>query len=286
MRVPRRARRHPGRHAIRSETRSAGRRARPGTDPAGDPAGAADPVDAPTGPVQLARSGDDPATDTLAEEGGDGASAARTPTLLEQMGGVSGIVASGVPVVVFVVAQAVFGNLVASIVAAVGSAVAVAVARLVRGEAVQPALSGLLGVAVCALVAWRTGEAKGFFLLGIWTSLVYGGVFLLSVLVRRPLVGVLWHLVNGEGQQWRRDPRVVRGYDLASLAWVLVFGARFVVQRWLYDSAYADTWLGWVRIAMGLPLALVAGAVTVWAIRRSRRAAHDEPETASRAPAE
>ncbi|GAA4886006.1 DUF3159 domain-containing protein [Actinomycetospora straminea] len=191
------------------------------------------------------------------------------------MGGISGIVSSGVPVVVFVVVQAIAGNLVASIVAAVVSAVAVAAWRLMRGEAVQPALSGLLGVAVCAFVAWRTGEARGFFLLGIWTSLVYGGVFLVSVLVRRPLVGVIWHLVNGEGQDWRRDPRILRAYDIASLAWVAVFGARFVVQRWLYDSVYADTWLGWVRIAMGVPLAALAAAVTVWAIRRSRRAPAD-----------
>ncbi|HWN29039.1 MAG TPA: DUF3159 domain-containing protein, partial [Actinomycetospora sp.] len=194
-----------------------------------------DPIDDVDGPA------DEPADEP--EEPGE----PRTPTLLDQMGGVSGIVASGVPVVVFVVAQAVAGNLVVSIVAAVASALAVAGWRLVRGEAVQPALSGLLGVAVCAVVAWRTGEAKGFFLLGIWTSLVYGGVFLLSVIVRRPLVGVVWHLVNGEGQDWRRDRRVLRAYDLASLAWVLVFGARFVVQRWLYDSQYADTWLGWAR---------------------------------------
>ena len=217
------------------------------------------------------------------DEVGEDAPAPRTPTLLDQMGGVSGIIASGVPVVVFVVAQALFGNLLASIAAAVGSAVAVAIWRFVRGDAVQPALSGLLGVAVCAFIAWRTGEARGFFLLGIWTSLAYGGVFLLSVIARRPLVGVIWHLVNGEGQDWRRDPRVLRGYDIASLAWVVVFGARFVVQRWLYDSVYADTWLGWVRIAMGVPLAALAAAVTVWAIRRSRQAAHGEPDPAPRA---
>ena len=264
----------PRETAIRPETRSTG-----------------DPVDPPTGPVDLRRA--DPPTESFEpaapaevdaelEEVEQDAPAPRNPTLLDQMGGVSGILASGVPVVVFVVAQALFGNLVASIAAAVGSAVAVAIWRFVRGDAVQPALSGLLGVAVCAFIAWRTGEAKGFFLLGIWTSLAYGGVFLLSVIVRRPLVGVIWHLVNGEGQGWRRDPRVLRGYDIASLAWVVVFGARFVVQRWLYDSVYADTWLGWVRIAMGVPLAALAAAVTVWAIRRSRQAAHDEPEPASR----
>jgi hypothetical protein len=204
----------------------------------------------------------------------------RAPTLLEQMGGVSGLVASAVPVVVFVVAQAIFHALVASIVAAVAASVAVAGWRLVRGEKLQPAFSGLFGVAVCAFVAWRTGQAKGFFLVGIWTSLIYGGVFAISILVRRPLVGTLWHLVNGEGQGWRRSARLRRGYDLATLAWVVVFGARFVVQRWLYDSAYADTWLGWVRLAMGVPLALLAAAVTVWAIRRATEEAKAEREDA------
>jgi hypothetical protein len=228
--------------------------------------------------VEVPRAGDDPPTEVLGTPPADEEPEPepRAPTLLDQMGGVSGIVASGVPVVVFVVVQAIVGNLVASIVAAVASALVVAGWRLARGEPVQPALSGLLGVAVCAVIAWRTGEARGFFLLGIWTSLVYGGVFLLSVIVRRPLVGVIWHLVNGEGQGWRRDPRVLRAYDLASLAWVLVFGARFVVQRWLYDSVYADTWLGWARIAMGVPLAALAAAVTVWAIRRDRHVTRED----------
>ncbi len=211
-----------------------------------------------------------------ADDGSEEAGEARTPTLLEQMGGVSGLIASAVPVVVFVVAQALFHTLVASIIAAVVGSAAVAVWRLVRGEKLQPAFSGLFGVAVCAFIAWRTGQAKGFFLLGIWTSLIYGGVFAISILVRRPLVGTLWHLVNGEGQHWRRSARLRRGYDLATLAWVVVFGARFVVQRWLYDSAYADTWLGWVRLAMGVPLALLAAAVTVWAIRRATEEAKAE----------
>jgi hypothetical protein len=222
------------------------------------------------------RDRDDRDRDDRDDDGSD--TGERAPTLLEQMGGVSGLVASAVPVVVFVVAQAIFHTLVASIAAAVAASVAVAVWRLVRGEKLQPAFSGLFGVAVCALVAWRTGQAKGFFLVGIWTSLIYGGVFAISILVRRPLVGTLWHLVNGEGQRWRRSARLRRGYDLATLAWVVVFGARFVVQRWLYDSAYADTWLGWVRLAMGVPLALLAAAVTVWAIRRATEEAKAERE--------
>jgi hypothetical protein len=274
------------------------------TDPAGSRA-AGRPVasrtprpDAPTAPVDgragtrplrdgrvarpavVDRDGDDPDRDRDDPDDDGSDTGERAPTLLEQMGGVSGLVASAVPVVVFVVAQAIFHTLVASIVAAVAASVAVAVWRLVRGEKLQPAFSGLFGVAVCAFVAWRTGQAKGFFLLGIWTSLIYGGVFAISILVRRPLVGTLWHLVNGEGQRWRQSARLRRGYDLATLAWVVVFGARFAVQRWLYDSAYADTWLGWVRLAMGVPLALLAAAVTVWAIRRATEEAKAEREDA------
>ncbi|MCD2196841.1 DUF3159 domain-containing protein [Actinomycetospora endophytica] len=249
--------------------------------------------DPPTAPV-AGRAGTAPVRDgRVGRHGSDGGSGAedeadgsaeaaeeRAPTLLEQMGGVTGVISSAVPVIVFVVVQAIFHALVASIIAAVVSAVAVAVYRLVRGEKLQPAFSGLFGVAVCAFIAWRTGQAKGFFLLGIWTSLLYGGVFLISMIVRWPLVGTLWHLVNGDGQGWRRSAYLRRGYDIATLAWVVVFGARFVVQRWLYDSAYADTWLGWVRLAMGVPLAVLAAAVTVWAIRRATAEAKAEEEAA------
>lgn len=192
------------------------------------------------------------------------------PTLLDQMGGVSGMVASAAPVVAFVIVQAVLSTLLVSVIVALGVAAAIAVWRLVRGEALQPALAGLLGVGVCAFFAYRTGDAKGFYLPGIITSSAYGAVFLVSVLVRWPLVGVIWHAVNSHGQGWRASPRLRRAYDLASLAWVVVFAARAIVQGLLYDSQYADDWLGWVRLAMGIPLAALAALVTIWAIGRSR----------------
>lgn len=192
------------------------------------------------------------------------------PTLLEQMGGISGLVSSSVPVLVFVLVNTVV-SLTPAIWAALGVAVAITVWRLVRREALQPAVSGLLGVAVAAYLAHRTGSAKGFFLLGIWTSLVYGGVFLVSVLVRRPLVGVAWSVLNGHGWAWRQHRAAVRAYDVATLAWAAVFGARFAVQAWLYGSDETG-WLAAARLAMGWPLTAVALLVTVWAVRRSDRA--------------
>jgi uncharacterized transporter YbjL len=53
---------------------------------------------------------------------------------------------------------------------------------------------------------------------------------------------------------------------VATLTWVLVFAARFVVQRWLYDEDQTG-WLAFARLAMGYPLTAVALVVTVWAVR-------------------
>ncbi|MBF6463987.1 DUF3159 domain-containing protein [Nocardia beijingensis] len=188
-------------------------------------------------------------------------------TLLEQLGGFSGLIYSTLPVVVFVPVNS-FAGLAAAIWSALGVAAAILLWRLVRRDPVQPAISGFFGVGICAFIAYRMGEAKGFFLFGIYTSLVYAGVFLASILVRRPLVGVIWGVLNGHGSDWRSDPRSVRLYDLATATWIMVFGARYLVQSQLYDTDRTG-WLAFARIAMGWPLTAVALGVTIWAVRRA-----------------
>ncbi len=202
------------------------------------------------------------------------------PTLLQQMGGVGGLIQSGLPSVVFVVANAAAGLPVA-VVAAVASAIAVAVFRLLRREPVQPAVSGLLGVAIAAFIAYQTGSAKDYFLLGIWANFGLAVVFFVSVLLHRPLVGVLWNLLDSNRQAWRSDAHSRLGYDVATLALTAVFAARFVVQNWLYGEG-STGWLAFARIAMGYPLAAVALLVVVWSVRRSTRHLAAQSEAAER----
>ena len=191
----------------------------------------------------------------------------KQPTLLEQMGGVSGVIYSSVPVLVFVLVNAIF-SLQPAIWSAVGSAVLILALQIVRKKPVQPAVSGFFGVVIAALIATWTGSAKGFFLFGIWASLVYGSLFLASVVVRWPLVGVIWAFVNGYEMSWRSDRKAVRAYDLATLACAAIFAARFIVQRWLYNEDQTG-WLAFARIVMGYPLTALALAVTVWAVTRA-----------------
>ena len=200
--------------------------------------------------------------------------------LLAQMGGVSGLIYSTLPVVVFVPVSTTLG-LIPAICAALAVAVLVLIWRLWRRESTQPAVSGFIGVAICAGIAYVMGESRGYFLLGIWSSLLWAAVFGLSVLVRRPAIGYVWGWLNGHGSGWRQVHRAVVAFDLATLTWVVVFASRFVVQQHLYDLNQTG-WLGVARIAMGWPLTALAALVTYLAIRAAQKAVRaSQPEPSS-----
>ncbi|AKK27280.1 membrane protein [Mycobacterium sp. EPa45] len=220
-------------------------------------------------PVEDSDRTDGPSTDDVAAPPEEKTAA---QALLAQMGGVSGLIYSAVPVAVFVPVSTAFG-LTAAIFAALGLAALILVWRLIRRESVQPAVSGFLGVGVSALIAWIVGASKGYFLLGIWTSLIWAAVFAISVVIRRPIVGYAWSWVNTKDRGWRRSRRAVLAFDLATLTWVLVFASRFAVQHHLYDADQTG-WLGVARIAMGWPLTALAALVTYVAIRAAQRAIH------------
>ncbi|MCA2322654.1 DUF3159 domain-containing protein [Mycobacterium intracellulare] len=200
--------------------------------------------------------------------------------LLAQAGGVSGVIYSSLPVVVFVIVSSVSG-LVPAIAAALGVAALVLLWRLIRRDSPQPALSGFFGVALCALIAYVLGESKGYFLLGIWMSLVWAVVVAASVAIRRPLVGYAWSWATGRGDGWRSVPRAVLAFDIASLGWVLVFTSRFVVQGLLYDADRTG-WLAAARIGMGWPLTVLAALATYAAIKSAQRAIAAGAELAPR----
>lgn len=228
--------------------------------------------------------------DTTGPADAAAAEANAEPTLnaqavLAQMGGISGLIYSSLPVLVFVPISSLFG-LVPAIYAALGVATLILVWRLIRRETLQPAFSGFFAVGISVLIAYIVGESKGYFLLGIWSSLVYAGVFALSVVIRRPLVGYVWGWANGRDRGWRRVRRAVLAFDVATMVWAVVFAARFIVQNHLYDDDQTGL-LGVARIAMGWPLTAVAALVTYLAIRSAQRTLHaHESQDAEPADAE
>jgi hypothetical protein len=193
--------------------------------------------------------------------------------VLEQMGGISGLIYSSLPILVFVPVSSLAG-LMPAIFAALGVAILILIWRLIRKDSLQPAFSGFFAVGISALIAYLVGASKGYFLLGIWSSLLYAAVFAVSVVIRRPVVGYVWGWVNQHDRGWRKVRKAVFAFDVATVVWVVVFGARFVVQNHLYDADQTGM-LGVARIAMGWPLTGVAALVTYLAIRTAQRALHE-----------
>lgn len=192
-----------------------------------------------------------------------------TTSVVAQLGGVSGMVYSALPVVAFVVA-----NALVALPVAIGIAIAIAVVitawRRYRGEPWVQAAGGLIGVAVAGGIAAWTGSAGGYFLVGIWISAVAAVGVLVTLVVRRPVTGLLWNVLHGNRHAWREDRPTLLAHDVATGVLAVLFAARAVVQGLLY-GADATGWLAFARIAMGTPLLALALLVAFWAFRRSTR---------------
>ena len=242
--------------------------------------------------------------------------------VLEQLGGVRGMVDSALPTVAFIVANAVDG-LRTGIWAAVAAAVLIFVLRLVRRESVQQAMSGLFAVGIAVAIAAFSGEARNFFAFGIVRNAAIALVLLGSIPLRRPLVGVVAeflapshlgamsaHRLPGMGRgierasavlhhreppargepdpdpelHWREDPRLVRAYGWLTLLWGVTFLLRVLVQGVLYQANDVSL-LGTTSIVLGLPLTAVDVVVTLWVVSRlHRHRCPPEPATTTDAP--
>src|SRR5918999_4593510 len=137
--------------------------------------------------------------------------AAAPPPLFDAVGGPLGVAEPALPAAAFVVTYTVSGqDTTAAIVAAVALGVIFAVARIVRGQTVQFALAGLGGLALSAYVVSRTGKAEDFFLPGLLANAGYALAYLVSILVRWPLLGIIVASLRGGDMSWRKDPVQVR----------------------------------------------------------------------------
>lgn len=178
--------------------------------------------------------------------------------LADAVGGWRGLVETSLPGIVFVTVFLLTRDLRTSLVAAVSLAGLAVLLRLVQRTPLTQAFSGVVGVVVGVVWAWRTGEAQDYFTWGLWVNASWCAGALLSVLLRWPAVGVVVSLLRGEDMSWRTDPErrgLRRRYVAASLLWAGLFGARLAVQVPLYLQGDAAVgWLGTAKLAMGVPL--------------------------------
>ncbi|WP_430869097.1 DUF3159 domain-containing protein [Demequina aurantiaca] len=169
------------------------------------------------------------------------------------IGGPRGFVESILPGLVFVVAYITVGGFKVPVIASVGIVVVMVVARLVQRTPVTQAMSGVFGVALGAVWAWRAGDAGEYFLPGLWINAVYLVGVLITMAVGWPIVGVAVGLFRGIGTSWRKDREIRRRMQWATLVLAATFGLRLLVQVPLYLAGNV-TALGTAKLAMGIPL--------------------------------
>ena len=201
-------------------------------------------------------------------------------SLSDAVGGPRGLVEAVLPGLVFVVTITATRSLAWAGGLALGVAALASVARLVSRQPLQQALAGAVGVGICALTAWRTGDAADFYWWGLLLNAVYAVVLAVSTLPLPkagplPVTGLLVAAATGGDGAWRTDPARLRLHQRLTWMWVGLFALRLAVQTPLY-LAGAVTALGVARLAMGIPLFAAAAWVT-WLVLRRVSPPQDRP---------
>jgi hypothetical protein len=204
--------------------------------------------------------------------------------IIAAMGGTRGLLESSIPGVAF---AAVYAFTSSSVYPALWTAVATGIVilfvALAQRRSVQQTIAGFIGIAIAAGIVLLTGQARDFFLFGIWRNAIWMAAHAVSILIGWPLVGLLLGAFTGEGVAWRRDPPRKRAYMLCSLVWVFVFGIRLGVQVPLFRGDEVVE-LGLVGILLGIPLFALGCYLNYLILKRVPKTVTDDPEDRTEPP--
>ncbi|MBB5784994.1 DUF3159 domain-containing protein [Nonomuraea angiospora] len=203
----------------------------------------------------------------------DTVEAAVRAQLAKAFGGVRGIIEAAIPTIAFTVCWITTEELKLSLIVSVSIAVVLLLVRIVQRSTPQFVINSLIGIAIGAFFASRTGDAKDYFLPGILWNAGYMVAMLLSIVTRWPVVGFLIGSVTGDPTAWHKDPGIVK--LCTRLTWLLLLpcAVRVAVQGpvyWFGGGNEAVAALGVAKIAMGWPLQVAALGAMLWVLGRGR----------------
>jgi len=168
------------------------------------------------------------------------------------LGKTRGVIESLLPGLSFLVVYTFTQNLVWSLSAPATMAVLFIIIRLATKSPVTPAIAGMIGILASAGVALWSGRAEDNFVLGFIVNGVWIFGLLVSLAIRKPLIGVVAGLLMGD-PRWHDDPTTRRVATAATWMWLGMFFLRLSVQLPLW-AAGAVSQLALAKLLMGIPL--------------------------------
>ena len=195
--------------------------------------------------------------------------------ILTAIGGVRGLVESILPSFAFlVVFLATEGRLpdqqqlLAAALVPLGLAAVFVIVRIAQKAPVTPAITGAVGVGITAFLAIATNNANNNFVPGMLLNAALLLAMLVSLVIRRPIVGYIVAALLGErAAGWRERRRARRVLTSATWLWVALFGIRLAVEVPLYLAGETAA-LGTAKLILGVPFYALVLWIT-WIIVRS-----------------
>lgn len=211
--------------------------------------------------------------------------------LLGAMGGPRGLIESLLPGILFLVLYATTKDVLLSVLVPLAVSVGFVLWRVLQKGQPVLAFAGLIGVGISAAVALFTGQGEDNFLWGFIVNTVVVLVLVISMLARRPLVGIIAGALTATPYAWRTDRAKRAVAWRATILWLIVIGARLAIQVPMYLAADrgvagAVELLAATKLAMGVPLYLAALWVTWLMVRTVLDPAADAAHTDADTPGE
>lgn len=177
--------------------------------------------------------------------------------LSESLGGVRGMLEAALPFVAFTLAWLVQRQLYPALGAALATAVVLAVIRLAQRQSLRYVAQAVFPTAIAAAVAARTGRAEDVFLPGILYNGALAVVSVVSIAVRRPLLGYVIGAAVGDPTGWTKDAGIVSMTSKLTAVLAVPYVLRFVIQLPLFLTGSVLA-LGVAKVVLGWPLLLAA----------------------------
>jgi hypothetical protein len=194
--------------------------------------------------------------------------------LSQSLGGARGMIESALPFITFTIAWVISRQLYAALAVAVGTALLLALIRIVQRQSIKYIMQAVIPTAIAVLIATRTGRAQDVFLPGILYNGILAVLSLVTVAIRKPLVGFIIGAAVGDPTGWTKDRGLVRMTSKLTLVLAVSYITRFVIQLPLFLAGEVVL-LGIAKVVLGWPMLIAALTVIGLMLSKGRTPMED-----------